>query len=284
MKELLSIEDPIAGLLGAWSAGLNLGSALLRIALIVALAASIGCERSSKRHSAGLRTFVLAAFSATVSMLLDQYVYVLLGCKLPLLSAATLLAVTSVSANSILFSSRGQIKGLTTSAGLVSCCILGFATGAGLYTLTLIVYVFLLCILAGFPAFEAYLKNRSNHFEVHMELKSSSYLRDFVTVSRRLGLRIDDIEANQAYAGSGLSVYSVSLTICSQELKKYKTTWRSSRRCPRWITSITLKKCIESNTVQSLLPGLHRVIYCSPVSRHSAMKRCILSERYFRLW
>ena len=26
MKELLSIEDPIAGLLGAWSAGLNLGS------------------------------------------------------------------------------------------------------------------------------------------------------------------------------------------------------------------------------------------------------------------
>jgi len=140
-----------------------------------------------------------------------------------LLSAATLLAVTSVSANSILYSSRGQIKGLTTSAGLVSCCILGFATGAGLYALTLIVYVFLLCILAGFPAFEAYLKNRSNHFEVHMELKSSSYLRDFVTVSRRLGLRIDDIEANQAYAGSGLSVYSVSLTICSQELKKYKT-------------------------------------------------------------
>ena len=141
MKELLSIEDPIAGLLGAWSAGLNLGSALLRIALIVALAASIGCERSSKRHSAGLRTFGLAAFSATVSMLLDQYVYVLLGCKLPLLSAATLLAVTSVSANSILYSSRGQIKGLTTSAGLVSCCILGFATGAGLAAVAALMYI-----------------------------------------------------------------------------------------------------------------------------------------------
>ena len=56
-----------------------------------------------------------------------------------------------------------------------------------------------------------------------MELKSSAYLRDFVTVSRRLGLRIDDIEANQAYAGSGLSVYSICLTICSPELKKYKT-------------------------------------------------------------
>ena len=210
MNTLISVSDPIAQALGPWAGELNLWSALLRIALVVFLAATIGCERSSKRHSAGLRTFVLAAFSATVSMLLDQYVYVLLGCKLPLLSAATLLAVTSVSANSILYSSRGQIKGLTTSAGLVSCCILGFTAGAGLYALTLIVYLFLL-------------KNRSNHFEVHMELKSSAYLRDFVTVSRRLGLRIDDIEANQAYAGSGLSVYSICLTICSPELKKYKT-------------------------------------------------------------
>lgn len=223
MTELLSVEDPIANLLGSWSVNLNLWSTLFRITLIVFLAASIGCERSSKRHSAGLRTFVLVAFSATVSILLDQYLYLLLESRLPLLSAATLLAVTSVSANSILYSSRSQIKGLTTSAGLVSCCILGFTAGTGLYTLTLIVYGFLLCILAGFPSFETYLKNRSNHFEIHMELKSSAYLRDFVTVSRRLGLRIDDIEANQAYAGSGLSVYSVSVTICSAELKKYKT-------------------------------------------------------------
>ena len=223
MNTLISVSDPIAQALGPWAGELNLWSALLRIALVVFLAATIGCERSSKRHSAGLRTFILVAFSAAVAMLLDQYLYLFTGCKAPVLSAATLLAITSISANSILYSSRSQIKGLTTSAGLVSCCILRFTMGAGLYTLTLIVHVFLLCILAGFPSFETYLKNRSNHFEIHMELKNSSYLRDFVTVSRRLGLRIDDIEANQAYAGSGLSVYSVSVTICSAELKKYKT-------------------------------------------------------------
>ena len=58
---------------------------------------------------------------------------------------------------------------------------------------------------------------------MHSGLKHSAYLRDFVMVSRRRGQRIDDIEANQAYAGSGLSVYSISVTICSAELKKYKT-------------------------------------------------------------
>ena len=136
---------------------------------------------------------------------------------------ATVIAAALISGNSILFSSRSQIKGLTTSAGLWACSILGFAIGAGLYTVTLIVFLFLICILACFPSVEAYLKNRSNHFEIHLELKSCEYLRDFVTVSRRLGLRIDDIEANQAYSGSGLSVFTVTFTICSEQLKKYKT-------------------------------------------------------------
>ena len=39
---------------------------------------------------------------------------------------------------------------------------------------------------------------------------------------RELGLRIDDIEQNPAYLNSGLSVYTISLTVASAELKKYK--------------------------------------------------------------
>ena len=180
-------------------------------------------ERACRRLSAGLRTFVLISFASTVSMILDVYLMSIFSARLPILSAATVIAAALISGNSILFSSRSQIKGLTTSAGLWACSILGFSIGAGLYTVTLIVFLFLLCILACFPSFESYLKNRSNHFEIHLELKSSEYLRDFVTVSRRLGLRIDDIESNQAYMGSGLSVYTVTFTICSTELKKYKT-------------------------------------------------------------
>ena len=37
------------------------------------------------------------------------------------------------------------------------------------------------------------------------------------------GMKIDDIEINPAYITSGLSVYTVALTIQSPELKKYKT-------------------------------------------------------------
>lgn len=219
----LQLSDPIAQALGSWSQTLGVGAVVLRIGLVIVLASVIGCERSSKRHSAGLRTFVLVSFASTVSMLVDMYLMQTFGGRVPVLSGAAVVAAALVSGNSILFSSRSQIKGLTTSAGLWTCSILGFAIGAGLYTVGLLAYLALLYILACLPPFEAYLKNRSNHFEIHLELKNSAFLRDFVTVIRRLGLRIDDIESNQAYVGSGLSVYTITITICSNELKKYKT-------------------------------------------------------------
>nr|MBQ6740778.1 MgtC/SapB family protein [Synergistaceae bacterium] len=49
-----------------------------------------------------------------------------------------------------------------------------------------------------------------------------SNLQDFVSTIRKLGLRIDDIESNPAYNNSGLSVYSVSMTIYERDAGKYK--------------------------------------------------------------
>lgn len=216
------MNDPIVRLLGDWSAQLNAGSILLRIGLALLLSAIIGCERSSKRHSAGLRTFMLVCLASTVAVMVDLYLMQAAGAQFAAISAATIVGAAMISGNSILFSSKNQIKGLTTSAGLWACSILGLGLGAGLYTLTLAAFATLLCCLSLFPYIESYLKDRSNHFEVHLELKNRSNLQDFVATLRQLGLRIDDIESNAAYLNSGLSVYSVSLTIASPELKKYK--------------------------------------------------------------
>ncbi len=215
-------SDPIADLMGEWSKEINARSVILRVALSLLLSAIIGYERSSKRHAAGFRTFILVSLSATVAMMLDVYLVDVYDKGLYLISAASIVAIAILSANSILFSSRSQIKGLTTSVGLWACGLLGLTIGAGIYTVTIAVFIALICCLSLFPSIEKYLKNRSNHFEVHLELKSSKYLQDFVTTIRRLGMRIDDIESNPAYAGSGLSVYSISITVGNEELKKYK--------------------------------------------------------------
>lgn len=215
------MQDYIATMLGPWSEDLNTWSILLRIALSIMLAAIVGYERSSKRHSAGLRTFIIVSLAATTAAILERY-YFTLGSTTPWLSASVIIGIATLAGYSIFFSSKGQIKGLTTSAGLWACGVIGITIGLGLYTVAIIAWIALLCGLSLFPVLEMYLKDKSNHFEVHLELKSKSDLQNFVTTIRRLGMRIDDIEMNPAYLNSGLSVYTVSFTISSQELKKYK--------------------------------------------------------------
>ena len=139
------------------------------------------------------------------------------------MSATSLICTTSIAAKSLFVSSRNQIRGITTSAALVSCCLLGLSLGAGLYAVSLAGELSLLFCLSSMPVLENYLKDHSNHFEVHLELKNSHCLQNFVTTIRRLGLKIDAIELNPAYASSDLSVYSVAISISSAELKKYKT-------------------------------------------------------------
>ncbi|MBR4054344.1 MAG: MgtC/SapB family protein [Clostridia bacterium] len=213
------IVDPIADLLGTWATEINICSILLRVAVSVVMGMLIGCERSSKRHAAGLRTFMLVSLACTIAVLMDLY----LGGEMFLLSAASVIAIAIITVNSVLFTSRNQIKGLTTSVGLWACGILGLAIGAGLYTITLVAFLALLCSLSLFPHVEGYLKNRSNHFEVHLELKNVAFLQNFVATIRELGLTIDEIEANTAYLNSGLAVYSLAVTITGKELRKYKT-------------------------------------------------------------
>ncbi len=219
----MNYTDPIASLLGPWSTQLGLASILLRILLSTILATVIGCERSSKRHSAGLRTFLLLALASAAAMELDVFLNEGRPTPLYLLSAAMIVGTSILCVNSLLFNARNKIKGLTTAAGLLTCGVIGLSIGAGAYTVGVAAFVVMLPSIAWLTSFETYLKNRSNHFEIHLELKNASFLQDFVSVIRQLGLTIDDIESNPAYVGSGLSVYSVALSIRNDELRKYKT-------------------------------------------------------------
>ena len=97
------------------------------------------------------------------------------------------------------------------------------ALGSGAYVLALAAFAALLLTVSWFPRLEKYLKDRSNHFEVHLELKNREDLQRFITTMRTLGLKIDDIEANPAYINSGLSVYSVSLTVRQKDRTKYSS-------------------------------------------------------------
>lgn len=219
---MTTYTDPLAQVLGEWATEACIDAVFLKLGLALLLGAIIGWERSSKRHSAGFRTFILVIISGVCCLILEEHILVG-NSSVHILSAAFLIAVSSISIHSMFYSSRNEIKGLTTAIALWAVGLVGLMIGADLYCIALVFFAVLMCTLSWFPTLERYFKNRSNHFEIHLELTDSLYLQNFVTTIRRLGLTIDDIELNPAYTGSGLSVYSISISISSAELKKYKT-------------------------------------------------------------
>ncbi len=212
--------DIIAYLLGSWSSEINIASTVLKTVLVIAMAAVLGCERAQNRHAAGLRTLVALSIGAMFAGIADIYFIVDLGVGFPFLSAGVLIGGAIITANTIIFSSKNQIKGLTTSVDLLTMSIISALVGFGLYTAALVGFVALMVGLLAFAKLEKYIRNKSNHLEVHLELKTRNSLQEFITAVREFGLKIENLEVNPAYANSGLGVYTVKLTIVKDELKK----------------------------------------------------------------
>ena len=220
---LFAAHDPIDILTKGWLSQFNIWTILIRIFLALLVGVIYGLERSRKRHTAGLRTFGFVSLFSAIAALLDVYLIANFKVVFPAVTAAVVLGGAIIAGNTLLYSSKSQIKGLTTAVALWLISVVGACFGAGLYTAGLVTSTLAYIGLNILPKLEFYLKNRSNHFEIHLELKNKSDLANFTGVLRKLGLKIDDIEANPAYNNTGLGVFSISLTINSKELKKFKT-------------------------------------------------------------
>ena len=139
----MNIIDPLANLMGDWSAKITIGSIFLRLALTIILSAILGCERASKRHSAGLRTFLVISLASTIASMLDQFFIETYGMTFPIVSLGAVIALASISNSSIIFSAKSQIRGLTTSASMWACGIIGLSIGVGFYTIAIIGFAIL---------------------------------------------------------------------------------------------------------------------------------------------
>ncbi len=212
--------DSIANLLGEWSVEVNVASTALKTVLIIIMAVVLGCERSRNRHAAGLRTLIVLSIGSMFAGIGDVYFITVLHTSFSFLSAAVIIGISIITTNTIVFSSKNQIMGLTTSVGVWAMAIISAMLGYGLYTAALIGFAALMIGLLAFYKMETYIKNKSNHFEIHLELKTRSSLQDFITTARQFGLTIDNLELNPAYANSGLSVYTVKFTIVDKALRK----------------------------------------------------------------
>jgi putative Mg2+ transporter-C (MgtC) family protein len=236
-----SALDPLSQLTSGWLNEINIWTILIRIIAALIIGGVFGIERSRKRHTAGLRTFMLVSLFAGIAGLLDVFITTNFGEVFPAISVAMVLGVAIISSNTLLYSSKSQIKGLTTAVALWLTSILGISFGFGFYTVGLIAFICVYVLLNVLTKLERYLKDHSNHFDIQLELKNRNNLANFTGVIRKLGLKIDDIEANPAYANTGLGVFTISLTVTSDQLKKYK----SHREIIETLSTLEYINCIE---------------------------------------
>ncbi len=110
-----------------------------------------------------------------------------------------------------MFTSRNQVRGLTTAAGLWACACMGLSIGIGFYTLSVIATIVIMGVLAILPGIENLLTSRARQFAIHVELKEDRNLVDFLDNLRNLEFKILSVENNQAYLKTGLSVYTIEL-------------------------------------------------------------------------
>lgn len=210
--------DIIAKLLGTWSQEFNGYSCLLKIVLCLCIGVIIGAERSRNLQAAGLKTFVFISVASVLAGIFDFYMVMVVGADFSFACLIIILSTAIISSNTILFNSKNQFRGLTTSVGLICAEAMALVISYGFYFIGvsgLIVYIVGFIIL---PKLEVKIKRRSSSFEIYVELKSRESLQKFIQAIRQLGLKINSVELNPAYSNSGLAVYSMILKTINAEL------------------------------------------------------------------
>lgn len=193
-------------------ADLNILTVLFRLFLAVLCGGVLGFERATKHQAAGFRTYILVCLGSTIAMLTNEFLNLTTSTGDPArLGAQVISGIGFLGAGTILITSRNQIKGLTTAAGLWGCACLGLSIGVGFYTVAIFGALFIVVIFAILPKIEELLTRRSKGFDIHIEFISKENLKDFIAYARENNLQIYSLEKNDAYEDSGLSVYTMAM-------------------------------------------------------------------------
>lgn len=222
---LTDFVDPIVSFFKwDWLQELSVGSILFRLVLAIVFSGLIGVQRAQKRHAAGLRTYGLVCLGATIAMMTNEYLIIRFGTgDGARLGAQVISGIGFLGAGTILVTSRNQIRGLTTAAGLWACACMGLAIGAGFYTLSIIGVVIIFIALIMFPKIENYFILKTSTFELHIELDSRPNLKELVNYLRSNEIQIYSLEHNTAYSASGLSVYTITINVGKKSPKEFRS-------------------------------------------------------------
>lgn len=174
---------------------LTLVSVVVRCLAAVLLGGSIGLERGLKNRAAGFRTYMLVCLGSCIVMMTNQYIYQLYGAGDPVrMGAQVISGIGFLGAGTIIVTSRSQIKGLTTAAGLWASACIGLAVGIGFYEVAAVGGVCILLVLTIFHSWENFMRRNTAVLTVYIELNAGVPLGQFLREIRETEIDLSNIQ------------------------------------------------------------------------------------------
>lgn len=186
----------------------NMASVVLRLGLAMLCGGVIGLERGKKRRVAGLRTYMLVALGATLTMLLGEYIcqmMVLWQAEFPenfsppldvsRLGAQVINGIGFLGAGTVIINTdKQQVKGLTTAAGLWASGCMGLAIGAGYYECALLAVLLIFLCMRVLRHVEGRLMDNSRNINLYIEFGSMDDVGRIIMALKAQEAQIYDVE------------------------------------------------------------------------------------------
>ncbi|NYB74381.1 MgtC/SapB family protein [Sedimentibacter hydroxybenzoicus DSM 7310] len=189
---------------------LNMTSVIIRIVLSMLCGGLIGLERSIKSRPAGFRTYMIVCLSSSLVMMTNEFIFNKFSGGDPArLGAQVISGIGFLGAGTILVTSRSQVKGLTSAAGLWSSACLGLAIGIGFYYGAIIVAVAVLLIVTLFKKIEGYITSNNKTITLYTSFSSLEHFDKFISYCHKLNFKMTDIEISKDSSLKELSVIAI---------------------------------------------------------------------------
>jgi len=182
-------------------------------------------ERASKHRAAGFRTYMLVCLGAALASLLGQYEHHLLERALITVldssavktdvcrfGAQVINGIGFLGAGTIMVTSKKEVKGVTTAAGLWACACVGLAIGIGFYAGAIIGCALILLVMSVLHRIDDRMTANTRVLDMYMEFQKMSDLGVFMSAIKEHGMKISDIEMTKSNSTEDIGV-AVLLTL-----------------------------------------------------------------------
>ena len=180
---------------------------MMRVILAMVMGGVIGLERERKGRAAGFRTYMLVALGAAMTMIISQYLDLMLNTFMAdaqaiignrtdvvRLGTQVISGTGFLAAGTILVTGRQEVKGLTTAAGLWASACMGLAVGAGFIECVTVSFVLILLCIRVLPLIESAVRNHSRNMLIYLETENIVQLSSVINFIKREGIRVFSLE------------------------------------------------------------------------------------------